>query len=259
MQVDWQEALQEFLFKKQAEGNSPRTLDDYHRHVTRFFSLHPNCWPRELKKAVYEYMAQPKSPAYYNLCLIYLRAFFRYCVEEGYIEANPLQGFKRRKVSDRFVHLDLPTLRKLLELPDRTTYTGSRDYALMLLTLDTGIRPSEALGLKVDDVNLKAAAVLVRPEIAKTRAARTLPLSPASVEALKQLISVRPSEWGDAPLFCSQDGTPLKEGTWANRVQAYGKQLGVKLRAYDLRHLSATWYLRNGGNVHGLRVLLGHS
>jgi len=70
----WQEALEEFILRKQAEGASQRTLDDYHKHVTRFFAKYPTCWPDKLKVAVYEYMAKPKSPAYFNLCLIYLRA-----------------------------------------------------------------------------------------------------------------------------------------------------------------------------------------
>lgn len=255
----WQEALEEFILRKQAEGASRRTLDDYREHVTRFFAQYPTCWPDKLKAAVYEYMAKPKSPAYFNLCLIYLRAFFQYCLGEGYISTNPLAGFKRKKVADKFVNLDLGTLKALLDLPDKKTYTGLRDYALILLTLDTGIRPSEALSLKVEDVNLRAATVTVREEIAKTRTPRTLPLSPATVEAIKKLIEARPEEWKDAPLFCSQDGRPMREKSWANRVQEYGQRLGVRLRAYDLRHLAATWYLRNGGNVHGLRILLGHT
>ncbi|MCF6096453.1 site-specific integrase [Thermovorax subterraneus] len=255
----WKEALEEFLFKKQAEGISKRTIEDYQEHVARFFTQYPNSWPNKLKPAVYEYMAKPKSPAYYNLCLVYLRAFFQYCLEEGYIASNPLSGFKRKKAGDRFINLDLNSIKALLELPDRKTYCGLRDYALILLTLDTGIRPSEALSLKVEDVNLKAGIVNIRPEIAKTRMQRTLPISPAVVEAIKELIKARPEEWKDAPLFCSQDGLPMRERSWANRVQKYGKKLGIKLRAYDLRHVSATWYLRNGGNIHGLRVLLGHT
>ncbi len=257
--LTWEEALQEFLFKKQAEGVSERTLKDYRSHVSRFFSQYPEAWPDKLKLAVLEYMAQPKSPAYFNLCLIYLRAFFQYCLQEGYITSNPLAGFKRKKVADRFVNLDIDTLKALLELPNKKTYTGMRDYTLILLTLDTGIRPSEALSLKVEDFNLQAATVTVRGEIAKTRTPRTLPLSPATVEAVKKLINSRPPEWKEAPLFCSQDGQPMKETSWANRVAMYGRKLGVKLRAYDLRHVCATEYLRGGGNIHGLRILLGHT
>lgn len=255
----WREALKEFILRKQAEGVSERTMSDYRAHVTRFFAKHPDCWPDKLKVAVYEYMAKPKSSAYFNLCLVYLRAFFQYCLEEGYIGTNPLAGFKRRKVADKFVNLDLDTLKALLELQDKRTYTGLRDYALFLLTLDTGIRPSEALNLKMEDVNLRAATAMVRKEIAKTRTPRTLPLSPATVEAIKKLIEERPEEWRDAPLFCSQDGQPMRETSWANKVAKYGQKLGLKLRPYDLRHLAATWYLRNGGNVHGLRMLLGHT
>lgn len=257
--ISWQEALQEFILKKQAEGKSERTISDYRNFVRRFFAEYPSAWPDNLKAAAYQHLAEKVSPATYNLRLIYLRAFFQYCLQEGYINANPLIGFKRKKVSDRFVNLDLETLKALLDLPNRKTYTGLRDYALILLTLDTGIRPSEALSLMPEDVNLKAATVTVRPEIAKTRTPRILPLSPATVEALKELIAARPEEWKDAPLFCNQDGRPMLETSWNHRVGDYGGKLGIKLRAYDLRHLAATWYLKNGGNVHGLRILLGHA
>jgi len=41
-------------------------------------------------------------------------------------------------------------------MPDKTTFAGLRDYTMLLLTLDTGIRPKEALSLQVDDINLRA-------------------------------------------------------------------------------------------------------
>ncbi|MCL6558201.1 MAG: site-specific integrase, partial [Firmicutes bacterium] len=71
---------------------------------------------------------------------------------------------------------DVGLLKKLLDMPDQTTFSGLRDYALLLLQLDTGIRPKEALSLEVSDINLQACEVYVRAETAKTRIARTLPI-----------------------------------------------------------------------------------
>ncbi|GFN24284.1 tyrosine-type recombinase/integrase [Thermanaeromonas sp. C210] len=258
-EVKWQEALQQFLWKKSATGISERTLKDYRKIVSLFFGRFPEAWPKALKPAVYEFMADDIKPATYNLRLIYLRAFFNFCLEEGYIEENPLAGFKRKKTDIRFVNLDYEHLEKLLSLPNRKTFAGLRDYALLLLTLDTGIRPSEALSLMPEDVNLKALTVTVSAETAKTRVARTLPLSPATADAIRKLLAVRPPLWKNAPLFCSQDGRKMLETSWWHRVNKYCQKLGIKLRAYDLRHIAATEFLRGGGNVHALRHLLGHT
>ncbi|MFZ5650120.1 MAG: tyrosine-type recombinase/integrase [Bacillota bacterium] len=119
-------------------------------------------------------MAQPVKPATFNLRLIYLRTFLDWCIQEGIFTENPLAGFKRRKTEARIVNIDENTLTRLINLPNKNTFAGLRDFALTLLTLDTGIRPKEALSLKVDDVNLRSLEVNIRSEVAKTRTSRLI-------------------------------------------------------------------------------------
>lgn len=258
--TSWQEALRLFLLHKQAEGKSERTLQDYENHVTRFFSRHPRAWdPGELQSAALEYMAQPAKPAYFNLKRTYLGAFLSWCAEHGYIPDNPLAGIKRRRAEGRVVHLNMETLQQLLELPDRNSFAGLRDYALILLTLDTGIRPKEAFSLLPEDVNLAALEVYVRGEAAKTRISRTLPISQATGKALAKLLAARHPAWGDAvPVLCTEDGRPMNNKLWHARLSEYGRRLGVKLSPYSLRHAFALEFLRGGGNVFALQRILGH-
>ena len=98
-------------------------------------------------------MAKLAKPAYFNLKLIYLRTFIIWCVKVGIYVDNPLIGIKKRKAENRIVNLEEMTLRELTTLPKRETFAGLRDYCLILLTLDTGIRPTEALSLKPTDLN----------------------------------------------------------------------------------------------------------
>lgn len=91
-----------------------------------------------------EYMSDDIKPATYNLRLVYLKVFFEWYYQEGYIKANSLANFKKRKAEPRIVSIPEEILRNLLGLPDLTTYAGLRNYALMFLTLDTGIHPKEA-------------------------------------------------------------------------------------------------------------------
>lgn len=254
--LSWSEALEEFLLLRQAQGLAPRTLQDYRIHVGRFFRYY-DCWP-DVSRAALEYMAKPCSPGYYNIKLKYLRVFFAWCRERGLIPENPLERFHARKAEGRAVQLESDVLRRLLELPDRRTYTGLRDYALLCLTLDTGIRPGEALSLLPGDVDLRAREVRVRAQEAKTRSSRTLPISPPTAEALARLISARHPAW-KGPLFCGQDGMPMTIFGWRYRLKVYSSKLGVRITPYDLRHAFALEYLRNGGNAMSLQRLLGHT
>ncbi|TDA70644.1 MAG: site-specific integrase [Clostridia bacterium] len=257
----WEDALKQFLWWKQAQGVSDTTLEDYKRHVEYFFHRYPDAYREEsLKAAALEYMAQKVKPATFNLRLTYLKVFFGWCVKEGIYAANPLADIKRKKAESRVVSLDADTLKKLLTLPDRKTFAGLRDYALILLTLDTGIRPKEAFSLLPEDVNFRALEVYVRAENAKTRVSRTLPIMPVTANAIRDLLAARHPAWKEnVPLFCSAEGTPLNRFVWGDRLEAYSKKLGVKVRPYDLRHCFALEFLRNGGHALALQRTLGHT
>jgi site-specific recombinase XerD len=257
----WGEAMEQYLCFKQAQGVRPRTLKGHRDEISLFFRRHPEAWdPAKLKQAVYAFMGEDIKPATYNIRRNYLRQFFAWCVKEGIFPENPLAEFKKRKDEGRVACLDADTLTKLLTLPDRRTFAGLRDYALICLTLDTGIRPKEAFSLLPSDVNLTALEVRVRADISKTKSTRVLPISPHTAEAIRRLLASRHPSWGkDVPVFCTELGTRLQNDTWGDRLHLYGRKLGVRIRPYDLRHSFATWFLRNGGNALALQRTLGHT
>jgi integrase len=149
---------------------------------------------------------------------------------------------------------------KLLSLPNKNTFSGLRDYCLILLTLDTGIRPKEALNLLPADINLSSLEITVRKEIAKTKSSRTLPISPITALHLQKLIRVRPSNWNDdVPIFCSYNGQPMLETSWGHKLKKYSKKLNFSITPYSLRHCFALYYLRSGGNVFTLQRTMRHS
>lgn len=225
------------MYWKQAQNLAERTLADYRNHVSQLFNRQPKAFdPKFQKTEVFEYMAQPVKPATFNLCLIYLKAFFDWCIQEGIFLENPLNGFKRKKVEGRIVNIEEDVLTKLLSLPNQETFAGLRDYALLLLTLDTGIRPKEAFYLMVEDINFRSFEVCIRSEIAKTRTTRTLPISPVTAKAISMLIQARYSGWKkNNPVFCTSEGGRLTAFRWGDRMEAYSNKLGVWIRPYDLR------------------------
>lgn len=257
----WEDTLEQFLFWKKAEGLSIRTVEDYRKTVSYFFRRYPDSFDDSLlKKNLLEYMGLPVKPAYYNLKLVYLKAFLNWCVKEDIISVNPLSDLKKKKAEGRIVNIDESDLRILISLPDKKTFAGLRDYALIMLTLDTGIRPNEALSLLISDINVRFMEVYVRCETAKTRTSRTLPILPITAEAIKRLITARYHKWDNCiPVFCTCDGAILSRPNWWDRMRIYSEKLGTKISPYALRHAFALEYLRNGGHALALQRTLGHT
>ncbi|MFO7153243.1 MAG: tyrosine-type recombinase/integrase [Bacillota bacterium] len=255
-------ALEEFLVYKQAQGISKRTLDDYVFHVNRFLSQYQNLSTYDdLQKAAYQYLAQPCSAGYRNLKLKYFKAFFNWCVQEGYLPANPTAGIKKAKEDLSDVrHTTIESVKELLNVPDKRSYVGMRDYCFMLVQIDTGARPGELFKVLPDDLNLGSRELVIRPEVSKTRSGRTLVLSPVTCQALKRLLQMRPAWWGkDVPLFATEAGNPLNRHTWNARLRKYCKEAGVKVTPYGLRHTFAIEFLKAGGDPFSLQRILGHT
>ncbi|MEQ8235157.1 MAG: tyrosine-type recombinase/integrase [Syntrophomonadaceae bacterium] len=258
----WEDALELYLAWKRATGVSERTLDDYRDYVSRLYKKYPDIYrdEHELKKAVFDFMGKKVKPAYYNLKLAYLKGFLKWCVNEGIYSDNPLKDFRKKRAEGRIVNIDDKTLMKLIEMPDKSTFAGLRDYALIILSLDCGIRPKEAFSLLPSDFNQKAQEVYVRAEYSKTRISRTLHIQQITAEAIQQLLKVRHVEWdSNTPIFCTSDGRTLNRKSWAARLRIYSKSLDKKVMPYDLRHAFALGFLRNKGDSCVLQRILGHT
>ncbi|WP_052210449.1 tyrosine-type recombinase/integrase [Thermoanaerobacter sp. YS13] len=261
--IDMKPLLEEFLLVREADGLAPRTLKDYRYHVEKFIEFLglDHSTYQQIRIALLKYFSIPSSPRYRNIKLQYLRAFFNWCVSEGYLPANPTDGIKKAKEDFSNVrHAPLEELKKLFNAPDKKTYAGLRDYCIMLVQLDTGARPSEVLNLKLSNLNLEAREIYIRPEVSKTRGGRTLILSPFTVQALLKFLKARPHWWNnEVPLFASEYGKTLTSHSWARIVKQYSEKAGVKITPYGLRHTFAIEFLRAGGDPFSLQRLLGHS
>ncbi len=262
--ASWEEALDCFLLFKKAQRLAPRTLADHHDHITWFFERTGATLGEatHLRNAVIGYFASSAdlAPSTFNTRRKSLNCFFNWAVSEGYMARNPCAGIGRVKEDAMPKAIDEATLRRLLALPDRKTSVGLRDYAFMLLMLDTGIRPREAANLRLKDISLATLSVTIPSFVAKTRVSRTLPILPVTAEAMRRLTASRHHAWSETvPVFCNEDGRELTHNAWARRMSIYSQELGTKVTAYSLRHSFALMYLRRGGDVFSLQKLLGHS
>jgi site-specific recombinase XerD len=259
----WEEVLEEFILVKKTEGRAWRTINDYRSNIKHFFSQYPQAWKNEgeQRNCLLQHLNRGVGAVAYNLNVGYIKVFLDYCVEYGIFQENIAATFKKRRTTSRIVNIPTEILKQLIEQPDQKSYAGYRDYCLILLTLDCGIRPNEALTLLPRDINLKGKEIHIRAENAKTRVARTLPISEHTTKALQKLIESRPDDWDDstAPVFCNWSGQPLHVPSWRWRLVHYGMKLDHKISPYDLRHSFALNFLRNGGNVFALQRIMGHA
>ncbi len=213
-----------------------------------------------LDENLYRYLGENMAHVTFNIRKLYLKGFMTWLVVQGVMDHNPLTGLKKRHAEPRIVRIPAEVLQNLIHLPNLNTYAGLRDKALIMLQLDTGIRPGGALDLVPSDFNASVTEIRIRPEVSKTGKARTLILSRTCTQAISRVLAVRPLEWGDAPIFCTEEGQPLRVAAWGHRLRdIFSKKLDFHITPYDLRHAHALIFLRNNEKVFALQHEMGHS
>lgn len=198
-----------------------------------------------------------------------IRVFFQYLTQKASpdirLEVNPAQGLETPKIERRLPkYLTLEQSKKLLDTAkSKSDENKERDFAIITLFLNCGMRLSELVGINIKDVNFSDNKLTV---IGKGNKERTIYLNKACIEALKDYLSVRPHE---GIKFDSKDALFLskrKERISNRMVQEIVKrELGAagldldKYSVHKLRHTAATLMYQYGKvDIRALQVLLGH-
>jgi integrase/recombinase XerD len=159
--------------------------------------------------------------------------------------------------------LTRPEIDALLASPDRATWLGRRDHALLLLAIQTGLRVSELTALRCQDVELGTGARV--DCLGKRRKERCTPLTSQTIAVLRTWIRERDGQ-PDSPLFPSLRGTPLSRDAVARLTAKHAAtaQHGCpSLRAkhvtpHVLRHTTAMALLHAGVDTAVIALWLGH-
>jgi site-specific recombinase XerD len=202
-----------------------------------------------------------------NARLAGIRSLFRYAAlrhpeHAAVIErvlAIPSKRFDKRLI----MFLTEPELDALLAAPERTTWTGRRDYALLRLAAQTGLRASELIGLRCADVHFGAGAHVNC--LGKGRKERITPLTSGIVAVMRVWLDERGGQAGD-PVFPTQTGKSLSRDALEHRLAKY---LGTAVRTcpslahkritlHVLRHTAAMRLLRAGIDTSVIALWLGH-
>jgi len=265
-------------FLKLARNAAAHTVRAYRADIAQFLGFvetHPELGPGALyhveRAHARAFLAGLQQGDYARTSLARklasLRAFCRWALRQGYIEADPTIGIVTIKQEEKLPKfLRLREVEALLEAPDLTTPEGLRDKALMELLYASGIRAGEAHALDLGDLDMEEAELRVRH--GKGDKERVAMMGRAAVDAMRDYLrSGRPELAAnnegtpDPAVFLNKFGKRLSDRGIRRTFDKYFRAASERLKTtpHTLRHSFATHLLDNGADLRAVQELLGHA
>jgi len=256
-----------------ARGLSAHTLRAYASDL-RLFSLEigADTRPQDIsRECIREHLRAQKDrrkagPATIKRRAATLKSFFRWLVESGRVSTSPLQGLGLDiRLPKRLPKaLDRTDLRRLIRTVETSTCggaVGSQECTLLRATvltmLATGVRVSELVAVRVDDVSLEDRSILIHGKGNRER--RVYVAGSAAMRAISRLYrqAAKRGSW----LFAHADGRTISTQFVRSRLRALGRSASLSrhLTPHMLRHTAATQLLEAGVDTRFVQRLLGHS
>jgi site-specific recombinase XerD len=203
-----------------------------------------------------------------NTRLAAIHSLFRYASLRAPQHANLISrvlAIQTKRTTTTIVNfLSRTELDALVTAPDRSTWHGRRDHALLVLDAQTGLRVSEITGLTVDDLHLGTGAhVSCR---GKGRKDRCTPLTTHTKQVLTGWLDHHRPAAGTAPLFCTRAGGALSHDAVEHLIKKHAATAaktcaslrGKKVTPHTLRHSAAMELLHSGVDITVIALWLGH-
>ena len=207
------------------------------------------------------------SPSSLARVITSIKMFHRFLVSDNYCEMDPTQNLDSPHLGLRLPKvLTFAEVEALLNAPPSDTHGGIRDRAMMELLYATGMRVSEIINLKMEDVNLKLGYLRCLGKRAKER------IVPIGSEAIKciniylnkirsshKALSGTPTRQPQS-LFLNPSGRRLSRVGFWKIIKRYAILSGIKkeITPHTLRHSFATHLLERGADLRAIQEMLGH-
>lgn len=193
-----------------------------------------------------------------------IRSFHQFLLREKSTDQDPTVHIETPKTERNLPRiLSIEEVEALLEAPEESTPLGMRDKAMLELLYATGIRVSELISLKMEDVHLTMGFVRC---IGKGNKERIIPIGKTAMTVLEKYLEnarlkLRSDKHKDEHLFLNHHGKGLtRQGFWKN-LKALAKKANIEkdLTPHTLRHSFATHLLENGADLRAVQEMLGHA
>ncbi len=205
------------------------------------------------------------SPATVNRRLQSLRLFGRFLYETGHVEENPARDIELihngngRSNGHAPRTLDPNEIARLADaIRSGRPSLVQRDFAIMQMLLNAGLRVHEISDLQMRDIDRSNRGMTVQIR-ANGNGARVVPLNAAATRALRDYLNVRPAIPSVEQVFVSQRGQPLSLRSVQRLIDTYARAAGLDgVCAQMLRHTCTKNLLAKMGNAKRVAVILGH-
>ena len=217
-------------------------------------------------------LLRDKAYALSSICrfISSLKGFCRFLLIEKRLEEDPSESLRAPKKWDRLPKaLSVEQVREVLSVagdpagPLKNALGRAlfaRNSAMVELLYSSGLRVSELVTLKMQDINFEAGFVRV---IGKGSKERVVPVNQRAIQKVKKyLAEFRPALLGKRAseyLFLTGRGAPMTRQRFWQAIKDFGRQIGIELSPHSMRHSFATHLLDGGADLRSLQKMLGHS
>ncbi len=266
------ELIEEFLSYLSVErGLAKNTLESYKRDLVRFFdylkSRRITSVSNITRQKITSFMLSEKdrglSSNSISRELACLKSFFKFLVRENKIKEDITSVIESPKLWKRLPDtLSLAEVEMLLKAPNIRDLMGARDRASLELMYATGMRVSELINLKMDDVNMEVGFVKC---FGKGGKERIVPFGKKAKESVEKYLEKARSSFLKKKvsnfLFLTRLGKPMSRQTFWKTIKKYAREAGIKkkIAPHSLRHSFATHILERGADLRIVQEMLGHS
>ncbi len=255
------------------KGLSKNTIDSYKRDLKSYSLYIKNVegmegWNEVSRVNIVQFLGhlgdQGKSSKTVARHVASIRSFHQFLLREKAVEQDPTVHLETPRTERKLPKiLSLSEVEALLEAPDASTPLGMRDKAMLELLYATGIRVSELIGMKLDDLHLNMGFIRC---IGKGNKERIIPIGQTAMNVLGDYLEhsrlkLRSGKERDDHLFLNHHGRGMsRQGFWKN-LKALQKKANIEkdLTPHTLRHSFATHLLENGADLRAVQEMLGHA
>ena len=252
------------------KGASENTRMSYKRDLSGFLRFIDEIGISDLKMInktnvmsyIYNLQKKNRAAATVSRNAASIRAYFSFLFKERLIDCNPAERLETPKVEKKMPSiLTLKEVECLLSQPDVGEIKGIRDKAMLEVLYATGMRVTELVTLKTDDVNIDMEYVLCRAE----NRTRVIPLGSKAIESLVVYLErgrdalLRNGE--ETVLFLNCFGKSMtRQGFW-KIIKMYAGKAGIsdEITPHILRHSFAYHLIENGADLQSVQEMMGHS
>ena len=192
-----------------------------------------------------------------------IKAWLNWLVDEGVLELSPMRRIRMPRLEKRVpAPFSADDIRRLLNRCEQATAIGARNHAIVATLLDTGLRATELASLRIGHVDMRSGLTSVFGKGGKQRQVR---VGSRARSTLLRMLAYRDGLEPDGALWVGYDAQGRERGALTvsglqTVLVRLGARAGVKpCGPHRFRRTFALWCLRDGMDLHSLRMLMGHS